>query len=97
MTAAILATVLFSLSAVSGKRLSHHLSGVEANFWRFLLSALLLGAYAHSFGLGLGGGALGLFFVSVIAFFFRKRGESGTPAVVSLSPLLCAFSSTFWT
>ena len=44
MTAAILATVLFSLSAVSGKRLSHYLSGVEANFWRFLLSALLLGA-----------------------------------------------------
>ncbi|SVE27941.1 uncharacterized protein METZ01_LOCUS480795, partial [marine metagenome] len=34
MTAAILATILFSLSAVSGKRLSHHLSGVEANFWR---------------------------------------------------------------
>ena len=58
MTAAILATILFSLSAVSGKRLSHHLSGVEANFWRFLLAAALLGVYAHSMGAGLGGGAL---------------------------------------
>ncbi|MDP7293174.1 MAG: DMT family transporter [Verrucomicrobiota bacterium] len=69
MTAAILATILFSLSAVSGKRLSHHLSGVEVNFWRFLLSAFLLGAYAHSFGPGLGGGALGIFFISGIIGF----------------------------
>ena len=69
MTAAILATILFSLSAISGKRLSHYLSGVEANFWRFLLSAFLLGAYAHSFGAGLGGGALGVFFISGVVGF----------------------------
>ena len=69
MTAAILATILFSLSAVSGKRLSHHLSGVEANFWRFLLAAALLGVYAHSKGAGLGGGALGVFFISGIVGF----------------------------
>ncbi len=69
MTAAILATILFSLSAVSGKRLSHYLSGVEANFWRFLLSAFLLGAYAHSFGAGLEGGALGVFFISGVVGF----------------------------
>ena len=69
MTAAILATILFSLSAVSGKRLSHHLSGVEANFWRFLLAAALLGIYAHSMGAGLGGGALGVFFISGIVGF----------------------------
>ena len=66
MTAAVLATILFSLSAVSGKRLSHHLSGVEANFWRFLLAGALLGIYAHSMGAGLGGGALGVFFISGI-------------------------------
>ena len=69
MTAAILATILFSLSAVSGKRLSHHLSGVEANFWRFLLAAALLGVYAHSMGAGLGGGARGVFFISGIVGF----------------------------
>ncbi len=69
MTAAILATILFSLSAVSGKRLSHHLSGVQINFWRFLLSAFLLGAYAHMFGPGLGGGALSVYFISGIVGF----------------------------
>ena len=69
MTAAVLATILFSLSAVSGKRLSHHLSGVEANFWRFLLAGALLGIYAHSMGAGLGGGALGVFFISGIVGF----------------------------
>jgi drug/metabolite transporter (DMT)-like permease len=69
MIAAILATIFFSLSAVSGKRLSHHLSGVEINFWRFLLSTFLLGAYAHTFGPGLGGGALGIFFISGILGF----------------------------
>ena len=69
MTAAVLATILFSLSAVSGKRLSHHLSGVEANFWRFLLAGTLLGIYAHSMGAGLGGGALGVFFISGIIGF----------------------------
>ena len=69
MTAAILATILFSLSAVSGKRLSHHVSGVEANFWRFLRAAALLGIYAHSMGAGLGGGALGVFFISGIVGF----------------------------
>jgi drug/metabolite transporter (DMT)-like permease len=69
MTAAILATILFSLSAVSGKRLSHHLSGVQINFWRFLLSAFLLGAYAHMYGPGLGGGALSVYFISGIVGF----------------------------
>ena len=107
MTAAILATVLFSLSAVSGKRLSHHLSGVEANFWRFLLSALLLGAYAHSFGLGLGGGALGLFFISGIIGFgvgdyglFRAYPILGSRLTMVMTQCLAApFAATiewFW-
>jgi len=69
MNAAILATILFSLSAVSGKRLSHHLTAVEANTARFFLAALFLGIYSHSFGAGLGGGALGMFFISGIIGF----------------------------
>ena len=64
MTAAVLATILFSLSAVSGKRLSHHLTAVEANTCRFFLAAIFLGTYSHIFGVGLGGGALGMFFLS---------------------------------
>ena len=69
MTAAILATILFALSAVSGKRLSHHLTAVEANVARFFLAALFLGIYSHVFGSGLGGGALGMFFISGIVGF----------------------------
>ena len=69
MTAAILATILFALSAVSGKRLSHHLTAVEANVTRFFIAAVFLGIYSHVFGAGLGGGALGMFFISGIVGF----------------------------
>ncbi len=69
MTAAILATILFALSAVSGKRLSHHLTTVEANLSRFFLAALFLGIYSHFFGVGFGGGAFGMFFISGIVGF----------------------------
>ena len=69
MTAAILATILFALSAVSGKRLSHQLTAVEANVARFFIAAVFLGIYSHLFGSGLGGGALGMFFISGIVGF----------------------------
>ena len=69
MTAAILATILFALSAVSGKRLSHHLTAVEANVTRFFIAAVFLGIYSHVFGAGLGGGVLGMFFISGIVGF----------------------------
>jgi len=69
MSAAILATILFSLSAVSGKRLSHYLTAIEANMIRFIISALLLGLYSSYYGIGLGGGAFGMFFISGIIGF----------------------------
>jgi len=69
MSAAILATILFSLSAVSGKRLSHYLTAIEANMIRFIISALLLGIYSNYYGIGLGGGAFGMFFISGIIGF----------------------------
>jgi drug/metabolite transporter (DMT)-like permease len=69
MSAAILATILFSLSAVSGKRLSHYLTAVEANLIRFIISAILLGAYSSFYGIGLGGGAFVMFFISGIIGF----------------------------
>ncbi|HCV98439.1 MAG TPA: EamA family transporter, partial [Verrucomicrobiales bacterium] len=69
MSAAILATILFALSAVSGKRLSHHLTAVEANVARFFIAAVFLGIYSHVFGAGLGGGALRMFCISGIVGF----------------------------
>ena len=64
MLAAILTTLLFSLSGLSGRRLSHHLPGSLANLVRLILAAALLGAYAHLFGFGVSGPAFNLLFVS---------------------------------
>ena len=64
MVAAILTTLLFSLSALSGRRLTDHLPGSVANLARLLVAALVLGSYAHCFGAGLGGPAFALLFVS---------------------------------
>ena len=55
MSFALLAVILFSLSAVSATKTARALGGIEANFWRLSVAALLLGFYAHSFGPGLTG------------------------------------------
>ena len=64
MFAAILTTLLFALSALSGRRLTRHLAGSLANLVRLLVAALVVGTYAHWFGFGLGGPAFGWLFVS---------------------------------
>jgi drug/metabolite transporter (DMT)-like permease len=62
--AAFATTILFSISAVSGRRAAALLGGTAANFWRLCFAALLLGLYAHILGPGLTGTALGIFVVS---------------------------------
>ncbi len=64
MLGAILATILFSCSAVSGRQLVKWLPGTEVNFWRLTLASLLLGTWAHTMSEGLGGGALAVFLIS---------------------------------
>jgi drug/metabolite transporter (DMT)-like permease len=64
MSAAFLATVLFSLSAIAGRRLTHFLSGTKANLSRLTLAAIFLGAWAHIFGFGLRGPAFPILFAS---------------------------------
>ncbi|MCU0786439.1 MAG: DMT family transporter [Verrucomicrobia bacterium] len=64
MLAAFLTTILFSCSAISGRRLSTHLRGTQANLARLILAAALLGAWSHTFGFGLGGAAFPLLFLS---------------------------------
>jgi hypothetical protein len=59
MLASFLTTILFSLSAISGRRLSLHLHGTKANLLRLSLGALLLGAWSHVFGFGVGGFGMG--------------------------------------
>ncbi len=64
MLGAILATILFSLSAVSGARVARLMGGTEANFWRLALATLFLATLAHGFGSGLAGNGFYLFILS---------------------------------
>jgi drug/metabolite transporter (DMT)-like permease len=66
---AFLTTVLFSISAVCAQRTSKALGGVEANLWRIILAAILLGLWAHTMGQGTGGKAFPLFLWSGVLGF----------------------------
>lgn len=69
MIAALLTTVLFSISAISATQLTKVLGGVAANFWRIMLSAVLLGLLTFCVGTGFGGAALFTFFWSGVLGF----------------------------
>jgi drug/metabolite transporter (DMT)-like permease len=62
--AAFLCTLLFSVSIACGHRSAKLIGGTEANFWRLTLAGVLLGAWAYAFGIGAGGAAFPLFFLS---------------------------------
>src|SRR4051812_37538419 len=64
MLAAFLATILFSLSAITGRRLSYFISGTQANIVRLLIAASVLGTFSHLFGFGLSGAAFPVLFLS---------------------------------
>ena len=60
----MLTTVLFCLSAVSANRAARQVGSIQANWWRLLLSTLLLALWAHGWGGGLDGRALWIFLIS---------------------------------
>jgi drug/metabolite transporter (DMT)-like permease len=62
--AALLCTVLFSISALCGHRSAKLIGGTEANFWRLTSAVFLLGIWAYGWGIGLSGNAFPLFFIS---------------------------------
>ena len=64
MFIALLTTLLFALSALSGRRLASHVPGSQANLVRLLLAAIVLGGFSHIYGFGIGGPVFGLLFVS---------------------------------
>lgn len=66
MIDAVLATLLFSVSATCGNRSARLVGGVEANFWRLVLATLFLGSWACTLGFGVGGKAFPVFFLSGI-------------------------------
>jgi drug/metabolite transporter (DMT)-like permease len=64
MLPALLATILFSLSAVSATRTARTMGGTEANFWRLSIATVMLGAWTYFFGVRETGGAFAVFFIS---------------------------------
>lgn len=64
--AALLATILFSFSTVTGHRSAKLIGGAEANFWRLTLATFLLGLWSYLFGIGLSGAAFPTLLVSGI-------------------------------
>jgi drug/metabolite transporter (DMT)-like permease len=62
--AAFLTTILFSISIVCGHRSAKLIGGTEANFWRLTCAVIFLGTWSYGFGIGLGGQAFPLFFIS---------------------------------
>lgn len=64
MIAALLATLLFSVSVLSGHRTAKLVGGTEANFWRLTFATLFLGLWAFLGGRGVGGVAFTAFFLS---------------------------------
>jgi drug/metabolite transporter (DMT)-like permease len=64
MFPALLTTVLYAFSALSSRRLFRFYTGTQANFFRLVLAATLLGAWSHLFGFGLHGAAFPFLFLS---------------------------------
>jgi drug/metabolite transporter (DMT)-like permease len=62
--AAFLATLLFSVSVISGHRTAKLIGGVEANFWRLTFATLFLSGWAFSGGSGVSGAGFPLFLLS---------------------------------
>ena len=75
MPAALLAAVLFAISAICGYRSSRQIGGAEANFWRIVAALAFLALWAHVFGGGLEGAALPFFAAS--GFFGIGLGDTG--------------------
>jgi drug/metabolite transporter (DMT)-like permease len=64
MWPAFLTTLLFAVSGVAANRTTRQLGGIEANFYRITLAALLLALWAHTMGSGLSGKAFPYFLLS---------------------------------
>jgi drug/metabolite transporter (DMT)-like permease len=89
MIGAIGTLVFFALTPVFANRAAHRVGSLRANFWRLLLAVGLLGAWAHGFGRGIGGGGLGWFLAGGVVGF----GIGGVAMFQSLPRLGSALST----
>jgi drug/metabolite transporter (DMT)-like permease len=107
MFAAFLATLLYSLSAVTGTRTARLIGGTEANFWRLSLAAAFLAIYAYGWGQGVSGAGFpvvllsgcvgfGLGDVSLFQAFPRLGSRLSTLLVQCLAAPLGALAEWLW-
>jgi drug/metabolite transporter (DMT)-like permease len=69
MIAALATLVFFAVTPVFATRAAHLLGSLRANLWRLIIASLVLGAWAHLAGRGLGGVAFPWFiFGGVVGF-----------------------------
>jgi drug/metabolite transporter (DMT)-like permease len=82
--AAILTTILFSISVICATQSARLLGGTEANFWRLALATGLLALWACTFGQGLSGNSFpwfllsGLIGVGADVFLFQALPRIGS-------------------
>jgi drug/metabolite transporter (DMT)-like permease len=105
--AALLCTILFSVSITCGHRSAKLIGGTAANFWRLALSGLLLGVWSYALGIGASGAAFPMFFLSGaigigigdVAFFqtLPRLGSRLTSLLIScLSAPFAALIEWLW-
>ncbi|MGH8023969.1 MAG: EamA family transporter, partial [Limisphaerales bacterium] len=97
MLAALLTTLLFSISAICGQRSARQIGGVEANFWRICTAAGFLALWANLFGTKTNGEALPIFALSGLlgiglgdTGYFQALTRLGTRRTVLISQCLTA-------
>lgn len=69
MTGALLTTLCFAVTAICAQRAAQLVGSTQANAMRLALAVVVLGAWAHAWGGGLGGAGLGWFLLSGLAGF----------------------------
>ena len=101
MFAALLSTLLFSISAVCGHRTSTRLGGVEANFWRIGVALFFLALWANLRGTGAHGAAFPFFVLSGLAgiglgdtAYYQALPRLGSRRTVLLTQCLTALFAT---
>jgi len=108
MTAAIITTVLFALSAIAGQRIAVEMGSLRANFWRLFIASALLGSmvfliwpdslhrttFAWLFASGVVGFGLG----DIALFYaFERIGARLTILMnLCLAPIFAAAVEFFW-
>ena len=97
MFAALLAALLFSISAICGHRTSMRLGGAEANFWRICGAMFFLAIWANTLGAGTSGRAFPIFVLSGLAgiglgdtAYFQALPRLGSRRTVLLTQCLIA-------